>query len=314
MIYKIIKIKGKKFIFFFLIFLFFFNKVNSIENFKAIYFLDSSKVYIKNDYFKGENGDILYEAVMPFFTGNFNQKKIEEIINELEKNFRSWGYDGSQENYWVWPIEMKKIVYSHSHTTDNELIKICPELKNSESNDIKKLNNILGKCMPKFIKKIYKNLEKNKPMYKFVKFNKPIDKENFFHQFQIEKKKNKKTSYFYKISKNSFLKYNLYFLQDKKNNLILKTTGKNKMFNITSEYTGYMFVQNNKFNYFSIHCFKKCDENQVKEFNQMISPIVKINEYKNLYKIKKEKDLENVAVAARGAYNLYRISRVLLLF
>ena len=46
----------------------------------------------------------------------------------------------------------------------------------------------------------------------------------------------------------------------------------------------------------------------------MISPIVKINEYKNLYKIKKEKDLENVAVAARGAYNLYRISRVLLLF
>lgn len=313
MIYKIVKIKNKKFIFLFLIFLFFFNKANSIENFKAIFFLDNSKVYIKEDYFRAENQDFLYETLIPFFTGGFNEKKITEIFNELETFFKSWGYDGSQENYWIYPNEMKKFINS-TYTIDNELIKICPDLKNIETNDFKKLNNFMGKCMPKLIKEIYKNFDKNKPIYRFLKFNKQIDKENLFQQFQIEKTKNKKNSHFFKISKNSFTKYNLYFLQDKKDNLILKLRGKSKMFNITSEFTGYMFVQNNKFNFFSIHCFKKCDENQIKEFDQMISPLIKINEYKNLYEIKKEKDLENIAVAAKGAYNLYKISRFLLLF
>ena len=322
MIYRIKKFNSffKYYAFIFIVSLFLTNTSKSIENWKnSLNFLDGSKIKFTDEFFyNGLNDDILDEMIGNLMITNAKTKDLEKNIEVITKTLNSMGRDVSQENYWLYPVEFKP-VFLDTVNFDRFMAKNCSiyskiinlKKNNNEKLGIQQFKKLMQQCMPIIFKKLFKTTKK--PFFRFLRFNKTMDAKAMLEIWpEMESKKKFEHNIYY--SKKYFQKGKYYLLQNENKETIYKAKNITTFYNLKFDSISYISTKKEKLSIFSIHCFKKCNENQVKEFNQMISPIVKINEYINLYKIKKEKDLENIAVAARGAYNLYRISRVLLLF
>lgn len=323
MIYRI-----KKFIFFlkfylfiFLINFFFTNISKSVESWKnTLHFSDSSKIKFNNEYFyNGQNEDILSEIIGNLIISNAKTKDLEKNVEKLVKSLKSIGYDNSQENYWLYPIEFKPMFLdpvNFEKYLSNNCSKYSKEIKfkknNNEQETIKQLKKIMEQCMPIVFKKLSKTTRK--PFFRFLKFNKPINEKEMFKTFPEMKSKKNKFELNIHYSQKYFQRGKFYLLENENNKIIYKIINATNFYNVKFESIGYFFINNKKLNIFSMHCFKKCTQTQQNNFNQIINPIINVNNYKNIYKIKKEKDLENIAITAKGAYNLYRISRIFLLF